>query len=70
MLLPGEANLPIALDEPVYRVTVQLDSQTVTAYGRFMDLQPGMLLEADIKLDTRPLYQWILDPLYSISGKV
>lgn len=70
MLLPGEANLPIALDEPVYQVTVQLDSQTVTAYGRFMDLQPGMLLEADIKLDTRPLYQWILDPLYSISGKV
>ena len=44
--------------EPVYLITVQLARQTVTAYGRQVDLQPGMRLEADIALETRRLAQW------------
>ena len=55
--------------EPVYLITVQLARQTVTAYGRQVDLQPGMRLEADIALETRRLYEWVLDPLYTVTGK-
>jgi membrane fusion protein len=33
-------------------------------------LQAGMLLEADILQETRRLYEWLLEPLYSISGKM
>ena len=55
--------------EPVYRITVKLTRQTVTAYGRQVDLQPGMQLEADVALETRRLYEWVLDPLYTVSGK-
>jgi membrane fusion protein len=29
-----------------------------------------MLLEASLVLEQRRLYQWILDPLYSISGRL
>lgn len=55
--------------EPVYRITVTLTRQTVTAYGQQMPLQPGMQLDADVAIETRRLYEWVLDPLYTITGK-
>lgn len=54
--------------QPVYRITVRLKSQTILAYGRTIRLQPGMLIDADILQDTRRLYEWFLEPLYSITG--
>jgi membrane fusion protein len=62
--LPG-----LAPGEPVYRVTVALASQTATAYGEAVPLQPGMKLEADILIETRHLYEWVLDPLHSLAGR-
>jgi membrane fusion protein len=56
-------------NEPVYRIEVSLASQTVTAYGRQVSLQPGMQLEADVALEHRRLYEWVLDPLYTLTGK-
>jgi membrane fusion protein len=29
-----------------------------------------MLLDADIWLERRKLYEWVLDPLYSVLGRV
>jgi membrane fusion protein len=55
--------------EPVYRITVKLKRQTVTAYGQPVPLQAGMQLEADVELETRRLYEWVLDPLYTLTGK-
>jgi membrane fusion protein len=55
--------------EPVYRITVSLERQTVTAYGEQVPLQPGMQLEADVALETRPIFEWVLDPLYTLTGK-
>ncbi|WP_095078420.1 HlyD family secretion protein [Pseudomonas sp. Irchel s3h17] len=60
------ATLPAEL---FYRVTVTLDSQTVAVYGHSQPLQAGMLLEADIVQDKRRLYEWILEPIYSLTGK-
>jgi membrane fusion protein len=57
-----------AAGEPVYRITVSLASQSVTAYGAKTPLQPGMTLEADVALERRRLYQWVLDPLYALTG--
>jgi membrane fusion protein len=54
--------------EPVYRVTVELARQTATAYGEEVPLQPGMRLEADVLIETRRVYRWVLDPLYSLTG--
>jgi membrane fusion protein len=56
-------------DEPVYLVTVALANQTVTAYGDAIALQPGMQLDADVLVDTRRLFEWVLDPLFTITGK-
>jgi len=56
--------------EPVYRVLVSLDKQSVLAYGTPEALRPGMRLEADIMGERRRLYEWVLEPLYSVVGKV
>jgi len=55
--------------EPIYRITVSLASQTISAGGRQVALQPGMLLEADVALEQRRLYEWVLDPLYTVTGR-
>jgi len=56
--------------EPLYLVTVSLAAQTVTAYGLPQALQPGMLLEADILREKRHLYEWVLEPIYSLTGRI
>lgn len=57
-------------NEPVYLVRAQLEQQTVKAYGHDMPLQVGMTLEGDIMHETRKLYEWVLEPLFSITGKL
>jgi membrane fusion protein len=70
----GEANADamaaqIKQSQAQYRITVQPDSSSVIAYGKAEQLRAGMSVEADLLLDTRPLYQWILEPLYSLRGR-
>lgn len=56
--------------EPLYLVKVALPAQTIMAYGEPVALQAGMLLEADLMSETRRLYEWALEPLFSLSGKL
>ncbi|WP_198402493.1 HlyD family secretion protein [Rhodobacter sp. CZR27] len=55
-----------AAGQPVYRITVDLQAQGASAYGRMATLQPGMTLQADIQIETRRLWQWIVDPLRTL----
>ncbi|MCM2328278.1 MAG: HlyD family secretion protein [Lysobacter sp.] len=55
--------------EPLYRVKVALDSQTVAAYGRAEPLQAGMQVEADVLLDRRRLIEWVFEPLLGLAGR-
>ena len=48
----------------LYRVTAAPSLPYVLADGRRRRLEAGMRVEADIALDTRPLYRWLLDPFY------
>jgi len=54
---------------PIYRITVALTQQAVTAYGKPVPLQPGMQLEADVLLERRRLIEWVFDPLYTLVGR-
>ncbi|MES2912115.1 MAG: HlyD family efflux transporter periplasmic adaptor subunit [Pseudomonadota bacterium] len=56
--------------EPVFSITVRLNQQSVKTYGTELPLQAGMRLDADILQETRRLYEWMLEPLYSISGRI
>lgn len=62
------ADLPVG--EPVYAITVGLKEQSVKVYGNPVPLQPGMRVDADILQESRRLYEWILEPLYSITGRM
>ncbi|WP_435938612.1 HlyD family secretion protein [Moraxella bovoculi] len=57
-------------NEPLYIVRAKLEKQTIKAYGNDLPLQVGMTLEGDILHETRKLYEWVLEPLYSITGKI
>lgn len=69
-LLPQELGLPQnASQEPLYRIRLVLESQTIQAYGKHLPLKSGMVVDASIHLDHRRLYEWILEPLFSITGR-
>lgn len=53
--------------EPVYRIVVQLERQTMAAYGEEMPFISGMTLEADILQDRRRLIEWVMDPIISLA---
>jgi len=71
LLRPNEiANLPVSLQEPVYRVVAQLKHPTVKAYGKDFPLKPGMTLSADVRLSERSLIQWLFEPVFSLQGRI
>lgn len=61
--LDTDAGPPGSARQPLYRVTVRLPAQHLMADGRALPLQAGMALDADIRVDSRRLIDWLLDPL-------
>ena len=59
-----------AAAEPMYRITVGLNEQSVRAYGQDQALAAGMQIDADVLLDRRRLIEWIFEPLLSVSGRL
>lgn len=72
-LSPGEMEtlkVPTDTSEPIYRVTVDLAEQTAEAFGVRQKLRAGMLVDAEIGEETRRIYEWIFEPIYSVRGAV
>lgn len=57
-------------NEGHYRVIVEPENTFILAYGRKEPLRPGMTLEGDVSLDTRHLWEWFSEPLWSLKGKL
>ena len=70
LMTPLELPIPVSLSEPVYIVKVSIDKQFVNAKGKTFGLQVGMLLSADIVLEERTLGHWMLEPIYSVTGRL
>jgi membrane fusion protein len=62
--------LPLRDREAPYRVLVELAKPSVTAYGREEPLRPGMTVTANVELDSRRLHEWLLEPLWSLRGRI
>jgi membrane fusion protein len=56
--------------EQVYRITVDLAQQSVTAFGKRHQLRPGMQLDADIRQEQRRLIEWFFMPLWSAARDI
>ena len=65
----GERVGPLSAREPVYRVDVALDKQSVSALGQELPLRPGMLVNADLLLEKRTLLEWIFEPVLQLKGR-
>ncbi len=73
-LHPSEITAPLAhlsnAQEPLYRIRVKLGRQRVKTHGRTAVLQPGMQLEGSLLLEHRKLAEWIIDPIYTLTGRL
>jgi membrane fusion protein len=63
--VPVQAGAP-----PLFRALAALERQDVLAFGTPQTLRPGMALSADIVVDERSLLEWLLEPLFSIRGRL
>ena len=63
---PRETDIPFPFEEPVYRVKVALDQQSVEAFGEPAPLQAGMTLQANIVLERQSFLAWLLQPLNAV----
>ncbi|MGZ8284254.1 MAG: HlyD family secretion protein [Allosphingosinicella sp.] len=70
VLRPEEVQAAVPLEEPVYRVLVELERDTLRAYGRDYRIQSGFALTADIVLEERSFISWLFEPLFSLRGRV
>ncbi|KQP38654.1 HlyD family secretion protein [Methylobacterium sp. Leaf106] len=68
--LPEAAGAKAKNGDGIYRIIVRPDESSVVAYGESRRLEAGMRVEADIALEKRPLYRWLLDPLYRVKRSV
>jgi len=67
---PGEKVGPMSVREPVYRIDVKLERQTVSAGGQEVALRPGMLVNADILLEKRTVFEWIFEPVLELRARL
>lgn len=63
-----DIDFPLSNSDDYYKIQISLDKQHIRAYGKNEPLQSGMALTASIKVDNRSLINWLLDPIYSITG--
>lgn len=70
ILRPEEVQAAIKVEEPVYRVLIELDADRIRAYGREYRIRPGLALNASIVLDERTFGDWLLDPIVALRGRL
>lgn len=66
----GERLGPLTVKEPVYRIDVKLDQQTVNANGQEFALRPGMLVNADLLLERRTVFEWVFEPVLELRERL
>ena len=66
---PQDLAVPIESREALYRIVVNLDEDSVAGYGKRWPLTPGMRLSADLVLDERNLWEWLLEPVIAANRR-
>ncbi|WP_268822127.1 MULTISPECIES: HlyD family secretion protein [Vibrio] len=69
-MIPNRDLIKSVAIEGLYQVKVELSKPTITVYGQEEHFVSGMTVVADVELDSRKIYEWILEPLYTIKGKI
>ncbi len=67
--LSGLPTAGLPAGEAVFAIQVRLRAGSILANGEQRPLQAGMQLEADILQERRKLYEWMLEPLFSVTRR-
>lgn len=67
ILLPGEVDTSIGLNQAIYRARAALKDQTLNIGDTSVSLRPGMAFEAVIVLERRSFLYWLLNPIRSVA---
>lgn len=70
ILTPSETLERIQRNEPTYMIRVDLEHQKFHTPDKTFDLHAGMMLRADVVLETRSLGSWLLNPLMAFRGRL
>jgi membrane fusion protein len=70
VIAPGDSGLPAFVKEPAFRVRATLAVPVIVAYGESYPLRSGLSAQADIALDERPLYRWVIEPVLRLRGRL
>ena len=57
-------------NEALYRINVQLDEQSINAYGNTLQLKAGLTLDADVLQERRKVWEWVLEPVLAARQQV
>lgn len=60
---------PLPVSAAVFLAYAELTSAQVQSYGEPIALRAGMTLSADIELESRTLWEWLIDPIRSLQGE-
>ena len=63
ILLPGDPQVPKAIEESVHKARVELTEHVIVVHGRQVPLRAGMQLGTQITVERRSLLEWLLGPL-------
>jgi membrane fusion protein len=69
VLDPRDADVPFAIEEPVYQIDAELERQSIEAFGGEVSFQPGMTLKANIVLERQSFLDWLLQPLNAVLNR-
>lgn len=64
-----DTSIPFYHNQSVYHIRAALEKEYIIAYGNQVPLMAGMQFEADIMQDKRYIYEWIVEPLFSLREK-
>lgn len=57
-------------NEPLYRVKVRLGQQEITSNEKRFTLSAGMLVDADIVQESRPIWKWLFEPIAGLVDRI
>lgn len=61
---------PQAAAEAMFPITVRLPAQSVAGTSGPLPLSPGMRVEAVLMHESRPLYEWVLEPVFALRSRL
>jgi membrane fusion protein len=66
----GDSVGPLAVREPVYRIIVAVDRQSVESGGEAFPLRAGMVASADLLMEKRTLLEWLFQPILQLRKRL